>query len=125
MLSSLVKSLQELFFEILRRKVHIFCHVKESANVLELKKIVEGILKVPVNKQVLKKRSEDGFWQTIEDGQTLCECGYTPLNSRAQAPSPLALVVTNEEEDVIIEPLSIPPPVPDAIRPEQAATNEQ
>ncbi|EFO24465.2 hypothetical protein LOAG_04024 [Loa loa] len=97
-------SKMELFFEILRRKTHIFCDVKENATVLEIKKIIEGILK---------------------DRQTLTECGYTPQNSRAQAPAPLALVVANEEEDVIIEPLSIPPPVPDAMRPEQAATNEQ
>nr|CDQ01268.1 BMA-ELB-1 [Brugia malayi] len=118
-------STSELFFEILRRKTHIFCDVKENATVLELKKIIEGILKVPINKQILKKQTEDGFWHTIEDRQTLSECGYTPQNSRAQAPAPLALVVANEEEDVIIEPLSIPPPVPDAMRPEQAATNEQ
>ncbi|VDP10780.1 unnamed protein product [Heligmosomoides polygyrus] len=36
----------ELFFEILREKQHVFCDAKDSAPVLELKRIVEGILKV-------------------------------------------------------------------------------
>ncbi|VDO50905.1 unnamed protein product [Onchocerca flexuosa] len=96
-----MKSEKELFFEILRRKTHIFCDVKENATVLELKKIVEGILKVPINKQILKKQNEDGYWQTIEDRQTLSECGYTPQNSRAQAPAPLALVFANGKHRII------------------------
>ncbi|EJW75976.1 hypothetical protein WUBG_13118, partial [Wuchereria bancrofti] len=43
--TSVDNSKMELFFEILRRKTHIFCDVKENATVLELKKIIEGILK--------------------------------------------------------------------------------
>jgi hypothetical protein len=38
-------ALQDLFFEIQRKKTHIYCDVKESCPVLELKKIIEGILK--------------------------------------------------------------------------------
>ena len=40
---------QELFFEILHKKQHIFCDAKETAPVVELKKIVEGILKVCIH----------------------------------------------------------------------------
>lgn len=56
---------------------------------------------MPINKQILKKQTEDGFWHTIEDRQTLSECGYTPQNSRAQAPAPLALVVANGKDRMI------------------------
>lgn len=115
----------DLFFEVLRRKTHIFCDIKENATVLELKKIIEGILKIPPQKQILKKQTEDGLWQAIEDRQTLSECGFNLQNSRAQAPALIGLVVVNEDEDVIIEPLSVPPPVPDAMRPDQGVSNEQ
>lgn len=37
---------QDLHFEILRRKTHIFCNVREDSAVAELKKIIAGILKV-------------------------------------------------------------------------------
>ncbi|VDK52832.1 unnamed protein product [Gongylonema pulchrum] len=86
---------QDLFFEILRRKTHIFCDAKENATVMELKRIVEGILKLPVGKQILKKQNDEGYWLPLSDEQTLSDCGFSSLNARAQAPASIALVVVN------------------------------
>uniref|UniRef100_A0A0N4U2F3 Ubiquitin-like domain-containing protein n=1 Tax=Dracunculus medinensis TaxID=318479 RepID=A0A0N4U2F3_DRAME len=122
---------QDLFFEIVRRKTHIFCDAAESANVLELKRIIEGILKIPVSKQELLKRSEDDAWQTLDDLQLLSHYGFTQQNTKAQSPAVIALCVRDglsivaEDDGVIIDELSSPPPIPDAMRQEQNPQNEQ
>ncbi|MFH4984353.1 hypothetical protein AB6A40_011062 [Gnathostoma spinigerum] len=106
----------DLYFEVLRRKTHIFCDVKENAQVLELKKIIEGILKIPPNQQILKKQNDGGGWIEMEEGKSLAEYGFTQRIARAQAPATIGLMVIGEDEDVMIEPLSVPPPVPDVMR---------
>ncbi|KHN72899.1 Transcription elongation factor B polypeptide 2 [Toxocara canis] len=115
----------DLFFEILRRKTHIFCDAKETANVLELKRIIEGILKVPIKDQILKKQVEDGGWVLLDDRKTLAESGFSQSNAKAQAPASIGLIVTTEEDELTIEPLSVPPPVPDAMRQETPSSGDQ
>uniref|UniRef100_A0A9J2PRB8 Ubiquitin-like domain-containing protein n=1 Tax=Ascaris lumbricoides TaxID=6252 RepID=A0A9J2PRB8_ASCLU len=121
----LKKDRADLFFEILRRKTHIFCDAKETANVLELKRIVEGILKVPVKDQILKKQMEDSSWVLLDDRKTLAESGFSQANAKAQAPASIGLIVTTEEDELVIDPLSVPPPVPDAMRQETPSSGDQ
>jgi len=49
-------SQMELHFEILRKRTHIFCQSKDSVTPKELKKVIEGILKIGTDKQTLKKQ---------------------------------------------------------------------
>uniref|UniRef100_A0A0N5AMS8 Ubiquitin-like domain-containing protein n=1 Tax=Syphacia muris TaxID=451379 RepID=A0A0N5AMS8_9BILA len=109
---------EDLFFEIQRRKTHIFCDAKETAPVLELKKIIEGILKIPPNKMVLKILTEDGRWHALDDSKTLQESGFSQDNAKAQDPATIGLQILGEDEDIIITELSTPPPIADSMRPE-------
>ena len=53
--------IQDVFLMIRRHKTTIFTDAKESSTVLELKRIVEGILKRPPEEQRLYKVSY-GLW---------------------------------------------------------------
>jgi len=83
----------DLFFEIQRKKTHIFCDAKESSTVLELKKVIEGILKVPTHEQTLKKQADDQAkaWETLDDSKSLADCGFSTQNAKAQHPAIIAL----------------------------------
>uniref|UniRef100_A0A914VWD2 Ubiquitin-like domain-containing protein n=1 Tax=Plectus sambesii TaxID=2011161 RepID=A0A914VWD2_9BILA len=110
----------DLFFEIQRKKTHIFCDAKDSSTVLELKKVIEGILKIPTGEQTLKKQADDQAktWETLDDAKSLSDCGFSTLNAKAQHPAVVALclVKDGQAEDVMIDPLSTPPPLPDVMR---------
>ncbi|CAJ0600362.1 unnamed protein product [Cylicocyclus nassatus] len=107
----------ELFFEIVREKQHVFCDAKDTAPVLELKRIVEGVLKIPVTDQVLVRLLDDSNtnFLPLDDKKTLAESGFTVNNAKAQTPAMVALMFRGESAPVIDE-LSTPPPVPDAMR---------
>jgi transcription elongation factor B subunit 2 len=99
---------QDLFFEIQRKKTHIFCDAKDSSTVLELKKVIEGILKVvffwfwagynccfqiPTSEQTLKKPADEQAksWETLDDAKSLSDCGFSTQNAKAQHPAVVAL----------------------------------
>ncbi|KJH53083.1 hypothetical protein DICVIV_00768 [Dictyocaulus viviparus] len=107
----------ELFFEIVREKKHVFCDAKDSAPVLELKKIVEGVLKIPVSDQILVRLLDDTNtnFQPLDNKKTLAESGFNVNNAKAQTPAIVALMIKGEVAPIIDE-LSTPPPVPDAMR---------
>ncbi|WKX98183.1 hypothetical protein Q1695_013677 [Nippostrongylus brasiliensis] len=107
----------ELFFEIVREKQHVFCDAKDSAPVLELKRIVEGVLKIPVSDQVLVRLLDDTTtrFQSLDDKKTLSENGFNVNNAKAQTPAMIALMMKGETAPVV-DDLSTPPPVPDAMR---------
>ncbi|KAK6011259.1 hypothetical protein OSTOST_23667, partial [Ostertagia ostertagi] len=107
----------ELFFEIVREKQHVFCDAKDSAPVLELKRIIEGVLKIPVTDQVLVRLLDDTTtnFQPLDDKKTLAESGFNVNNAKAQTPAMVALMMRGESTPIISE-LSTPPPVPDAMR---------
>jgi len=104
----------DLFFEIRRHKTHIFCDVKETSNILELKRIIQGILKAKPEDQRLYKDDK-----VLESEQTLTECGFNVNTARAQQPAIVSLALRKQDgsfEDVYVEPLSEPPPLPDVMR---------
>ncbi|VDK51301.1 unnamed protein product [Cylicostephanus goldi] len=75
----------ELFFEIVREKQHVFCDAKDTAPVLELKRIVEGVLKIPVTDQVLVRLLDDSNtnFLPLDDKKTLAESGFTVNNAKS------------------------------------------
>uniref|UniRef100_A0A914GRG1 Uncharacterized protein n=1 Tax=Globodera rostochiensis TaxID=31243 RepID=A0A914GRG1_GLORO len=107
----------ELYFEILRKKQHLLVQARENWTAKELKRVVEGILKVSPDKQSLRKpinelRTE---WEPIDEKQTLHELGFTMKNARADDPAVLALVMSGDGNNPDLTPLSTPPPVPEAM----------
>ncbi|KAF0312378.1 Elongin-B [Amphibalanus amphitrite] len=107
----------DIYMMIRRQKTTIFTDAKENTSVMELKRILEGILKVsPENQKLFKDETE------MEDTKTLQDCGLT--SSTAQAHKPATLVLCFRQEDGEFEapevvPYSTPPELPDVMRPQQ------
>jgi len=111
----------DVFLMIRRKKVTIFADAKESATVLDLKKIVEGILKTSPEDQMLYKDD-----QPLDDNKTLADCGYTSQTARAQQPASVGLAFKTEDgkfENLDITPLSTPPELPDVMKSQDGASS--
>ncbi|CAA21548.1 Ubiquitin-like domain-containing protein [Caenorhabditis elegans] len=114
-------SQQELFFEVRRNRSHIYLDAEESHSVMELKLMLAGITRDPVNHMELWKLDEDGNKsQLLHDTATLSDAGFSSTNAKAQCPAALGLRLTNAEEHLTISDVSTAPPIPDTMRQEQA-----
>ncbi|XP_050186251.1 elongin-B-like [Myiozetetes cayanensis] len=107
----------DVFLMIRRHKTTIFTEAKESSTVLELKRIVQGILHRPPEHQRLYKDD-----QLLEDSKTLGDCGFTSQTARPQAPATVGLALRRGEalEGLRIEPFSSPPELPDVMKPQDS-----
>ncbi|XP_072792560.1 elongin-B [Taeniopygia guttata] len=108
----------DVFLMIRRHKTTIFTEAKESSTVLELKRIVAGILHRPPHEQRLYKDD-----QLLEDSKTLGDCGFTSQTARPQAPATVGLALRCGEESfegLRIEPFSSPPELPDVMKPQDS-----
>jgi len=109
----------DIYMMIRRHKTTIFTDAKENTGVMELKKMLEGILKVtPENQRLLKDDNE------MEDNKTLQECGLTSATAQAHKPATLVLCVRQEDgefEAPEAAAYSTPPELPDVMRPQQEA----
>ncbi|XP_061906214.1 elongin-B [Entelurus aequoreus] len=108
----------DVFLMIRRHKTTIFTEAKESTSVYELKRIVEGILKRPPEEQVLYKDD-----MVLEDAQTLGNCGFTNQTARPQSPGTVGLAFRLDDsvEQLTIESFSIPPELPDVMKPQDSS----
>ncbi|XP_032770110.1 elongin-B-like [Rattus rattus] len=94
----------DVFLMIRREKTTIFIEAKESSTVLELKRIVQGILKRPPEEQLLFKDD-----QLLDESKTLRDCGFTSRVAKPQDPATVALVFKEDaSEGVQIHPYSTP-----------------
>ncbi|CAI5455779.1 unnamed protein product [Caenorhabditis angaria] len=105
----------DLFFEIRRHKTHIFIDARDSAQVKDLKRIIEGIIKYPVEAQTLYKINDNGTQVLLEDSTILSTAGFDNTNARAQSPAVIGLQILGDQI-LQMEELSVPPPIPDAMR---------
>merc|ERR1719397_228833 len=106
---------------IRRGKVTIFTDAKENTPIIDVKRIIEGIVKIPPENQRLFR---DGTPLT-DDNKTLGEYGLNTNNAKAQAPATLGLVnkkPDGEWETLDIKPLSNPPELPDVMKPQDHVT---
>ncbi|XP_052050229.1 elongin-B-like [Apodemus sylvaticus] len=111
----------DVFLMIRHKKTTIFTEAKESSKVLELKLIVEGILKRPPEEQLLFIDN-----QLLDETKTLSECGLTSQVATPQAPATVGLALRAEDafEDLDIHPYSCPPELPEGyIKPEDSGNN--
>nr|CAG4641368.1 EOG090X0JP1 [Eulimnadia texana] len=106
---------------IRRKKTTIFTDAKETTPVLELKKIIQGILKVSPENQRLYKDE-----RVMDDDRCLADYGLISGTARAQSPASLGLAIRMDNSDfemLDITPLSSPPELPDVMKP-QPSSNE-
>ncbi|CAD6198949.1 unnamed protein product [Caenorhabditis auriculariae] len=111
---------QELFFEVQRKKSHFFLDAKENSTVFDLKCMIKDILKVSCQNVELFRLCENGQHTQLDSRKTLAECGFNPTNARAQQPATIGMMLKGDDS-LEIEKLSTPPPIPDAMRNEQQA----
>ncbi|XP_059755591.1 elongin-B-like [Balaenoptera ricei] len=113
-----------VFLMIQHHKTTIFTDAKDSNTLFELKRIVEGILKQPPDKQRMYKDD-----QLLDHGKTLGECGFTSQTARPQVPATVGLDFRADEafETLSSEPFSSPPELPDVMKPQDlgSSANEQ
>ncbi|XP_005098556.1 elongin-B [Aplysia californica] len=109
----------DVFLMIRRKKCTIFTDAKESTPMSDVKKIIDGILKVaPENQRLFKEDTP-----MSDDHKTLADYGYTSTVARAQAPATIGLVFRQDDgewESLDIHPLSSPPELPDVMKPQDA-----
>lgn len=101
---------------IRRKKLTIFTDCKDSTTVFELKKMIEGILKIsPENQQLYYKDNE-----IMDDYRILQDYGLTSTVAKAQCPAPIGLALRLEPEGTFeqleITPFSSPPDLPDIMK---------
>ncbi|CAG0912633.1 unnamed protein product [Notodromas monacha] len=105
----------DVFLIIRRKKTNAFIEAKETTKVLELKKIVQGMLKVaPANQKLTKDDC------VMEDHKSLSDYGLSFHSARAQNPAIIGLAfrdeMTGEFEPLEVTPLSVPPELPDVMK---------
>ncbi|KAK3865209.1 hypothetical protein Pmani_016188 [Petrolisthes manimaculis] len=109
----------DVFLMVRRKKTTIFTDAKETTTVRELKKIIQGIMKVePENQQLM---NQDGT-EVFDDDKPLSEYGLSAQSARAQSPSTVALVFRQENgefEPLELTPLSSPPELPEVMKPQE------
>lgn len=94
----------EVFLKIEHRKSSIFTEAKESTTVLELKRIVEGIVKRPPEDQLLFKDN-----RLLEERKTLRDCGFTSEVAKPQDPAIVTLAFREDAFQLLhARPFSCP-----------------
>jgi len=115
----------DVFLMIRRKKLTIFTDAKDTTSVLELKKIIEGILKVPPHNQQLYNKDN----VVMEDEKQLNEYGLNATTARAQCPATVGLCVRDEgDEDfepLELSPYSAPPDLPDVMKSQENVNGQE
>ncbi|RZF43431.1 hypothetical protein LSTR_LSTR001692 [Laodelphax striatellus] len=114
----------DVFLMIRRKKLTIFTDAKDTTSVLELKKKIEGILKVPpVNQQLYYNEKT-----IMEDDKTLQDYGLNSNLAKAQSPASVGLALRQDNGDFeILEltPYSSPPDLPYVMKAPESNGQEQ
>lgn len=104
----------DVFLCVRRKHQTIFTDAKDSSSVKELKFIIEGILKVPINDQRLYKDN-----QLLSDDKLLQDYNITVATAKGQSPAQIGLALrmnNGEFEELEIVPYSAPPELPDVMK---------
>ncbi|XP_045482704.1 elongin-B-like [Harmonia axyridis] len=114
----------DVFLMIRRKKLTIFIDAKDTTTVLELKRIVEGILKVPPRNQRLHSRDSS----VMEDEKQLQDYGLTSNTAKVQNPATVGLTIRDDNgdfEQLELTPYSAPPDLPDVMKSQEINGQEQ
>lgn len=95
----------DVFMMVRRQKLTLFIDAKESSTVLELKKIIEGITKVPASNIRL---IVDSTKQAMDDeNQTLADCSLSGSIAKAYSPTLLYLCYRKTGNENEWEPIDV------------------
>jgi len=111
----------DVFLMVRRKKTTIFLDAKESTTVLELKKMIEGITKKSPSEQQLYNKED----AVMDEEKSLADYGLTAALAKAQQPAEVGLAFKGDEggwEELEKTPYSIPPELPDVMKPGQDTT---
>jgi len=111
----------DVFLMVRRKKTTIFLDAKESTTVLELKKMIEGITKKSPSEQQLYNKDD----AVMDEEKSLADYGLTAALAKAQQPAEVGLAFKGDEggwEELEKTPYSIPPELPDVMKPGQDTT---
>ena len=114
----------DVFLMIRRKKLTIFTDAKDTTTVLELKKMIEGILKVPPHNQQLFNKENT----VMEDIKMLQDYGLSSTTAKAQSPATVGLAIRDENgafEPLELTPYSSPPDLPDVMKSQESNGQEQ
>ncbi|XP_037948774.1 elongin-B [Teleopsis dalmanni] len=114
----------DVFLMIRRQKTTIFTDAKENTSVKELKRMIEGILKVKTQDQQLFNQENE----EMLDDNPLQHYGITMASAKAQAPAQLGLAIRSESgnfEPLEITPYSSPPDLPEVMKNQDAANGQE
>ncbi|CAD7077537.1 unnamed protein product [Hermetia illucens] len=114
----------DVFLVIRRKKSTIFTDAKENTTVTELKKIIEGILKIKPRDQMLFNKEN----LVMEEEKLLQDYGITTITAKPQTPAQLGLAIRMENgefEQLEITPYSSPPELPDVMKNHEAANGQE
>ncbi|XP_073992972.1 transcription elongation factor elongin B isoform X1 [Rhodnius prolixus] len=123
-LPSVERGIGDVFLMIRRKKLSIFTDATDNTSVLELKRIIEGILKVPPENQQLFNKDN----QLMDDDKTLQDYGMVASVAKAQCPATVGLAIRMENgefEKLDIAPLSSPPDLPYVMKSQETNGQEQ
>ncbi|RXG70401.1 Transcription elongation factor B polypeptide 2 [Armadillidium vulgare] len=116
---------QDVFLMVRRKKTTVFIDAKETTSVRELKRILQGILKIePENQRLSNETGSDIF----ADEKSLADYNLTGAVAHAQNPATVGLcfrVDNGEFEQLDITPLSSPPELPEVMKSQEPQTQEQ
>jgi len=114
----------DVFLMIRRKKMTIFTDAKENTTVLELKKIIEGILKIPpINQQLFNKDNV-----LMSDNKFLSDYGLLSSTAKAQCPALIGLALRQDNgqfEQLEMTPFSTPPDLPEVMKTQETNGQEQ
>ncbi|RWS14180.1 RNA polymerase II transcription elongation factor-like protein [Dinothrombium tinctorium] len=112
----------DVFLMVRRKKTTIFLDAKETTLVIELKKMIAGILKVSTEDQRLYYNKE-----LMDDSHYLSDYNLNASTAKAQCPAEVHLtlrdVKTGKFEAIEITPLSTPPELPDVMKSAETGGN--
>lgn len=114
----------DVFLMIRRKKLTIFTDAKDTTTVLELKKIIEGILKIPPQNQQLFNKDNT----VMEDSHMLQDYGLTSTTAKAQSPATVGLAIRDDNgpfEQLDLVQYSVPPDLPDVMKSQESNGQEQ
>jgi len=106
----------DVYLMIRRQKTTIFTDAKENTTILELKKMIQGILQVPPEDQRLTNEMGD---EVYRDDKQLSEYNMLGTNSKAHHPASVGLALRGSDgefEPLYIAPLSTPPELPEIMK---------
>lgn len=108
---------------IRRKKLTIFTDCKDTTTVLELKKMIEGIIKQDPENMRLTREG-----QIMEDTASLQSYGLSSSTAKAQSPAAITLALRVEPsagfETPDVTPYSSPPDLPDVMKAQDGNAQE-